>query len=78
MAFYKDGTHLRQMFHPEFFKTYPPGAVTSCEGIYRCQGCGKEAISTSIQPLPPRNHHAHTPGQGEVCWRLYVADDSIP
>jgi hypothetical protein len=76
MALYKYGQVLRQADHGEFDTFYPPAARTPWSGIYRCEGCGKEAVSTHEHPLPPQNHHQHTSGQGPIRWRLIVTDSA--
>ena len=77
MAFYKYPQFLAQMDHVEFDKVYNPGVITPWSGIYRCLGCGKEAISTFSHPLPPQNHHQHTLQQGSIRWQLTVADSKL-
>jgi hypothetical protein len=76
MAFYKYPQILKVLDHAEFDKFYPPSARTPWSGIYRCEGCGREAISTYTHPLPPQNHHQHLPGQGAIRWRLIVTDST--
>jgi hypothetical protein len=60
VAFYQSSTHLSQLTHAEFDKTHSPGERTSCSGIYRCRGCGREIVHTTDKSLPPQNHHQHT------------------
>ncbi len=52
--------------------TYKPGDDVPVSGIYRCLGCGKEVTCNDPDPLPPQNHHQHTPAQGDIRWRLNV------
>ena len=75
MAWYKYGQHLQQKPSiDEFDKDYKPGDITNWSGIYRCEGCGREVVSTSGHPLPPQNHHQHTRDQGSIRWRILVTD----
>jgi hypothetical protein len=74
MALYKYEQFFQKFDNAEFDKLYPPAARTPWSGIYRCEGCGKEAVSTHIHPLPPQNHHQHTVGQGHIRWRLIATD----
>jgi len=74
MAYYKYPAILRQWDHAEFDKLYEPGTTASWSGIYNCQGCGREIVHTTGKPLPPQNHHQHTPAQGKIQWRLIVTD----
>jgi len=75
MALYKYSQILRQVDNPQFDKIYEPGEKTPWSGIYRCEGCGKEIVHTETHPLPPQNHHQHTPVQGKIRWRLIVTDN---
>jgi hypothetical protein len=74
VAYYKYPQFLRQWDHAEFDEIRGPGTTTGWSGIYRCEGCGKEVVSTAGHPLPPQNHHQHTPVQGYIRWRLVVTD----
>ena len=74
MALYKYTQVLIPWNNAEFDRLYEPGMVASWSGIYRCEGCGKEAVHTVGHPLPPQNHHQHTVGQGRIRWRLVVTD----
>ena len=74
MALYKYDQLFKKLDNAEFDKLYPPAAYTPWSGIYRCEGCGKEAVSTHTHPLPPQNHHQHTVVQGNIRWRLVVTD----
>jgi hypothetical protein len=73
MAQYKYSHYLTNLSHPMFDPAHPPGAVTPQSGIYKCQGCGCEIISTAGDPLPPQSHHQHSLTQGGTAWRLIVA-----
>lgn len=78
MAWYKYPTHLHQKTNAEFDQLHTPGTTTPWSGIYRCEGCGREVVSTFGHPLPPQNHHQHTYGQGVIHWRLLVTDAPNP
>ncbi len=72
MAIYKHGSYLAQSRHEAFDQEHPPGASTPHSGIYRCMGCNREVVSETGKPLPPQTHHAHTPQQGKIRWKLIV------
>jgi hypothetical protein len=36
-----------------------------------------EVTSVAGYPLPPQNHHQHTPAQGAIVWQLRVAHGVI-
>lgn len=73
MAIYKNANYLTQNNSTAFDAVHNAGAATPYSGIYRCEGCGKNDVSTQGHPLPPQNHHQHNPGQGAIRWRLIVA-----
>jgi len=73
MANYKYGNYLNQSNHQVFDQILTPGSHTPHSGIYRCEGCGVNEVSTYSHPLPPQNHHQHTAAQGAVRWKLIVA-----
>jgi hypothetical protein len=73
MALYKYSSFLQVSNHEAFDTIHNPGAATPYSGIYRCEGCGKEAASIYSWPLPPQNHHQHTYAQGAIRWRLIVS-----
>ncbi|HEV7620990.1 MAG TPA: hypothetical protein VGO09_04620 [Flavisolibacter sp.] len=73
MAYFKYDKYVLLNTHAAFDGTYYPGTITLNSGIYRCEGCGHEITSILNQPLPPQNHHIHSPGQGQIQWRLIVA-----
>jgi hypothetical protein len=71
MAYYKYAANLEQEpAAPEYDLVYHPATSTPYSGVYKCQGCGREAVSTYGHALPPQNHHQHTPSQGTIRWRL--------
>jgi hypothetical protein len=69
---YKYQQLLGQSDHKAFDEIHHPGAPTPYSGIYRCEGCGKEATCVQGHTLPPQNHHQHTAQQGTIRWRLAV------
>ena len=73
MALYKYSHYLTNSTDPRFDPTHKPAAVVAASGIYKCQGCGREATCDSGDALPPENHHEHALEQGAVLWRLIVA-----
>lgn len=72
MISYKYSEYLTKSDNEIFDQIYEPGQNTPHSGIYRCEGCGKEATSVLTHPLPPQNHHTHTASQGRIRWRLAV------
>jgi hypothetical protein len=76
MALYMYSTYLQQVDHQAFKTIHSPGDITPYSGIYRCEGCGHEIVSTHGHPLPPQNHHQHTYQQGSIHWRLVVTHQS--
>jgi hypothetical protein len=75
MATYKYGQYLAKVDHAAFDTIHKPGTATPFSGVYRCMGCHAEVVSEKAKPLPPQNHHQHTPEQGEIRWRLVVYAD---
>lgn len=75
MAFYKYSSYLKQNQHNAFDTTTNPGSATPYSGIYKCEGCGQEIVSTQEHPMPPQNHHQHTHAQGQIRWKLIVATE---
>ena len=78
MAYYKDSNYLTKTDHALFDKLFEPGATTPYSGVYRCEVCGKEDTSIKNKPLPPQNHHQHSPYQGPIRWRLVVGHQPDP
>jgi hypothetical protein len=79
MAIYKYAAYVVQnTTDPVFDAEHRPSVPTPLSGIYRCMGCGVEAVSTQGHPLPPQNHHQHTLAQGAIRWRLIVFADHRP
>ncbi len=73
MAEYKYGNLLTHANKAAYDQLYHPATTTPYSGIYRCQNCGREDTSVAGYPLPPQNHHIHTPAQGPILWQLLVA-----
>ncbi|MCP3476104.1 hypothetical protein NLM33_38405 [Bradyrhizobium sp. CCGUVB1N3] len=78
MATYKDANYLQQSSSEAFDRDYGPGAAARHAGIYRCMGCHREIGIAADHVLPPQGHHAHTPSQGSIRWRLIVYADHKP
>jgi hypothetical protein len=76
MAYYKYSQILKRLDSKEFDVIREPGTLAGWSGIYRCEGCGKEVVSTAGHHLPPQNHHQHTSSQGSIRWRIVVTDQS--
>ena len=74
MAWYKYGGFVSEANLPEFDTLELPGTLAKYTGVYRCEVCGREDVSTSGQPLPSADHHQHHPGQGPILWRLIVVE----
>jgi hypothetical protein len=71
-TFYKNIAYLTQLNSPEFDQLHAPGTAAPHSGIYRCEGCGHSIASNLANPLPPQNHHHHSPAQGQIRWRMIV------
>lgn len=78
MALYKYDQYVGKNTDEIFDEVNHPGVAAPRSGIYRCVGCGREDVSTEGHPLPPQNHHQHTPAQGTIRWRLAVYADHKP
>ncbi len=72
MALYKYSQYINTSNDKAFDTIHTPGSATPHSGIYRCEGCGEEIASNAGNPLPPQNHHQHSPNQGLIRWRLSV------
>ena len=70
--YYKYAQFLQRSDDARFDQLHEPGTSTPISGIYVCHGCSKEVTSVAGHPLPPQNHHQHTPTQGRIQWRLAV------
>jgi hypothetical protein len=78
MAMYKEAEYLTKSGDVAFDKDHRTGTPTPFSGVYRCIRCGREVVSTQSHPMPPQNHHQHTPAQGTILWRLIVFADDKP
>lgn len=72
MAEYKYVTSVTLSSDAAFDQLHHPAAPAPLSGIYCCQVCGHEAVSTRYHPLPPQNHHQHA-NFAPIQWRLIVA-----
>jgi hypothetical protein len=77
LAEYRYAQFLTQANKNAYNMTYHPGTATPYSGIYRCTKCGREDTSVTGHPLPPQNHHQHSPAQGAIVWQLIVAHGTI-
>jgi hypothetical protein len=75
MAWYKDQKFLTHNSHTAFDALLHPGTVVSNSGIYRCTNCGREDACNKGNPLPPQNHHQHSPPCA-ILWQLIVCTQS--
>jgi hypothetical protein len=75
MALYKYAKFLDQSNHEAFDKLHSPGVAVPYSGLYRCEVCGHEIVSTYGNTLPPQNHHQHSNRQ-PIQWRLTVTHTS--
>lgn len=66
MATYKSAKYLQQSNNAAFDSIHLAGKLAPYSGIYRCEVCGREVVSTSGHHLPPQNHHQHPYAQGNV------------
>lgn len=83
MPNYRDGSVFNHRPNDSNFETlHRPGALAPFSGIYRCQNCGFEAVSTRGKSLPPEsdcsqhgiNHGSSWPNSyGNVVWKLVAA-----
>jgi hypothetical protein len=76
LALYKYPNYLTVSKSTSFDQVLPAGLHIPSGGIYRCVGCGNEIAQEANSVLPDRQHHSHTPLQGEVRWQLVVAAQS--
>jgi hypothetical protein len=72
MATYKYQQFIQQVSDSVFDTVHPAASRAPRSGIYRCEGCGHEVVSTAGNHLPPQNHHQHNYSQGSIRWRLIV------
>lgn len=69
MALYKYDNVVKKSESDVFDKLHSPGTDTPFSGIYRCEACAHEIVSTYSHPLPPQNHAQHPAGKA-IQWRL--------
>jgi len=72
MATYKYSQYLNPLNHAAFDTITLVGQKAPYSGLYRCEGCGHEIVSTYGNTLPPQNHPQHSVAQGAIRWRLIV------
>jgi hypothetical protein len=75
MVLYKYNQFLQYSNYAAFDQIHVAGANTPYSGIFRCEGCGRCVTSVMNYPLPPQNHHQHTPAQGAIRWRLVASHE---
>jgi hypothetical protein len=79
MPNYKNPAVFNQLPNDTNFDTiHWPGQLAPFSGIYKCQSCGFECVSTKNHPLPPERacsaHSVEWRGHsGAVSWRLVAA-----
>lgn len=78
MAHYKNGDELIHTNDPRFDAIYTPGTKAPYSGIYICTNCRDEAACNYGDPLPPQNHRQHSPGKGDIRWKLLVQTQRGP
>lgn len=71
MAMYKNPELLKHNQSNVFDILHGARASTPFSGIYRCDGCGYETVSTENHPLPFLHHRLH-PQNTPIQWRLVV------
>lgn len=72
MIMYKYAQFISQGEGEAFDEILEAGQPTPHSGIYRCEGCGKEATSILGHALPADGHHQHSSMQGAIRWQLAV------
>ena len=70
MALYKYAHHFQRTDSAEFDRLFHPGDSCPHSGSYRCITCGAEAACNYGDPLPPQNHHQHSPLAGRITWQM--------
>ena len=76
MAYYKHSKFFKADNSIHFDQTFSPGTHTPYSGIYRCEVCGTEAVSTKTHPMPPE-HHPYNAVSQRTKWRLIVASHPV-
>lgn len=69
MTYFKHSQFFTEDKSNAFDQINTPGTATPYSGIYRCEICGHEAVSTKGHPLPPEHH----PCYQRTRWRLVAA-----
>ena len=77
MAIYKYAHFLTKSDHQAFDQLHAAGGSVPYSGLYRCEVCGHEIVSTYGNTLPPQNHHQH-PNRQPIQWRLTASHVSNP
>lgn len=72
MAYAQDRAVVKQFTHEAFDKIHKPGDIVEYSGIYRCEYCTHEIVSTEDNKFPPQTHPAH-PEDKPIRWKLIVA-----
>jgi hypothetical protein len=78
MPNYQDSKYFHEKIADVFDKIHKPGDPTPTSGIYRCESCGYECVSTKGHPLPPtetcpKHESSWKCDHGSVRWRLVAA-----
>jgi hypothetical protein len=74
MATYQNPAYLQHINHTAFDPTHHAGALAPYSGIYRCDVCAHEAVSTFGHHLPAQGGvHTHANNASPIAWRLIVA-----
>ena len=77
MATYQNANYLPHAQHAAFNGTLPAGTLAPHSGIYRCDACGHEAVSTRHHHLPAQGgEHTHANYLTPIAWRLAVASNN--
>jgi len=72
MVFFRYRNLVHQTDHQAFDALLQPGEATPFSGIYRCEVCGYDIVSSKGLPMPLNAHHHHALTQGPIRWRLIV------
>lgn len=78
MPNYKVPQYFHQNSASTFDEVHAPGSIAPASGVYRCESCGFEAVSTQGHRLPPELNCVHHSAAwicnaGRVLWRLVAA-----
>lgn len=69
MTFYQDPKTIHKTTSTAFDAVNKPGDTVNHSGIYRCNVCDQEIVSTFGNKFPPQNHHQH-PEKEDIEWQL--------